>query len=39
MNERGVDYAELWVWKVGANGDITFRLAAVPKSPFRWLKW
>ncbi|TQJ23705.1 RHS repeat-associated protein [Micromonospora sp. A202] len=39
MNQMGVDYGELWTYKVGSNGDVTFRLAAVPKSPHRWLKW
>ena len=39
MNGMGVQYGELWVYKIAANGDITFRLAAIPKSPFRWLKW
>jgi len=39
MNQMGVDYGELWTYKVGSSGDVTFRLTAVPKSPFRWLKW
>jgi RHS repeat-associated protein len=39
MNQMGVDYGELWTYKVDPHGDVTFRLTAVPKSPFRWLKW
>ncbi|MFI2652417.1 RHS repeat-associated core domain-containing protein [Micromonospora fulviviridis] len=39
MNQMGVDYGEVWVWKVEVGGSVTFRLAAVPKSPFRWFKW
>ncbi|MET8088465.1 RHS repeat-associated core domain-containing protein [Micromonospora sp. NPDC005237] len=39
MNQMGVDYGELWTYQVGNGGAVTFRLTAVPKSPFRWLKW
>jgi hypothetical protein len=39
MNEMGVDYGELWTYRVAGNGDVTFRLTGVPRSPFRWLKW
>jgi hypothetical protein len=38
MGEMGVDYGELWTYSHGVDG-VTFSLAAIPKSPFRWLKW
>jgi RHS repeat-associated protein len=39
MNQMGVDYGELWTYRVSDSGDVTFRLTAVPRSPFRWLRW
>ncbi|WP_423791115.1 hypothetical protein [Micromonospora cathayae] len=39
MNQMGVGYGELWTYKIGSGGNVAFRLTAVPKSPFRWMKW
>ncbi|WP_285632502.1 hypothetical protein [Actinoallomurus iriomotensis] len=38
MNEMGVDYGELWTYTQTPDG-VSFRLAAMPKSPYRWFKW
>ncbi|GAA4490658.1 hypothetical protein GCM10023191_023150 [Actinoallomurus oryzae] len=38
MNEMGVDYGELWTYTQAPDG-VAFRLAATPKSPYRWFKW
>ncbi|MGW0631039.1 golvesin C-terminal-like domain-containing protein [Streptomyces sp. NPDC002758] len=38
MKAMGVDYGELWTYQFTQDG-VAFSLTAIPKSPFRWLKW
>jgi RHS repeat-associated protein len=39
LGDMKTQYGELWVYNVDGSGEVTFRLAAVPKSAYRWMKW